>query len=110
MIKDYLGKPIKEGDIIVFNNDGFFQKAEILEFYQCIPHSVGQYDLSYNEKKIVSSKSLDDVNEKTDGVFVHIAWDGEYNTDHYGKPIEGTFKYKHKFTIRPWQVIKVEKA
>ena len=34
MIRDYLGKALKEGDVVIFNNNGYFQKAELLEFYQ----------------------------------------------------------------------------
>ena len=60
MIRDYLGKPLKEGDIVIFNNNGYFQKAELLEFYQCIPHNVGRYGLSYDEIRIIDSKLSDD--------------------------------------------------
>ena len=110
MIRDYLGKPLKEGDVVIFNNNGYFQKAELLEFYQCISHNVGHYGLSYDEIRIIDSKSLGDENERKYDIFANIAWDGEYDTDHYEKPIEGTFKYKHTFSIRPCQIIKVEKA
>lgn len=110
MIRDYLGKPLKEGDFVIFNNNGYFQKAELLEFYHCIPHNVGRYGLSYDEIRIIDSKLSGDENERKYDIFANIAWDGEYDTDHYGKPIEGTFKYKHKFSIRPCQIIKVEKA
>ena len=57
VVRDYLGKELKEGDSVLFINDDSYQKGEVLTLYRNITHVVGDRGLTYNEKQQVTPET-----------------------------------------------------
>lgn len=106
-VKDRFGKNIKRGDDVIFCHNNFMQKGTILDLFYKTEHKIGEYGLSFIEKVLLDEEALKN-NNISCHVFAYIGWNGSFDTDHYGKPIEGTFNYKCKTEEFVYNIIKLE--
>ena len=106
-IEDRLGKHIKKGDNVLFCHNNLMQKGTILDFFYKIEHKIGKYGLSFTEKILLDEKTSKN-SHISHHIFVYIGWNGSFDTDHYGKPIKGTFSYKDKTEESVYNIIKIE--
>ena len=111
VVRDYLGKELKEGDSVLFINDGSYQKGEVLTLYRNITHVVGDKGLTYYEKQQVTPETKENEIDSPylrNIIHAYVGWDDNYETDHYGKEIENTFRYRYAKDIPAHKLIKID--
>ena len=93
-IKDKFGKVLKVGDTVLFADDSNILEGEITSFYYEEWFCIDQLTkLGYTKlNPILTTTTEEEVKNRS--VFASIGYDGEYDEDHYGHIIEGTYHFK----------------